>query len=444
MTTCPLQLTQRIGAGAFGTVSLVQTTLGPRALKYHTYEDRLNNLSELDILSRFRHPNLVAADTLILPQQCPDLMPKTGIGMVMPLAQRTLSKLTMGSLSEARVILFQLCSGLNFLHRNNYLHMDLKPNNILLYERGGVRNAVIADFGKAVFLDDPDLTFVGSSEEITVPYRPPENLAGAKEWSWHSDVWALGVVFLELLTGQQPTYAPPDYTLKGTLEHIEVMLGPRWNYLMTLVPGSGGEKENLIAILRGMLSPDINTRWSLEMVLANPFFTGLTPITGFLRPTPRYPRVTDSQLYAVKRALREIPEHASLGCYFMAMDLMFRLLAVTPDEARYPQVTSNAVKLAYLVYGYEDLILPAPSLIPIYLQRVIELQGLIAVPYLFHTARSLAQLENFRKRFAEIVPHYHELDVERIFSEEIPPFTVDLDSKYVELGSTSYRKGPGF
>jgi serine/threonine protein kinase len=102
---------------------------------------------------------------------------------------------------KAMEIARQLCAGVAAAHDKGVIHRDLKPANIMLDGRGQVR---ITDFGLA-----------GVSEEIrdirsgTPAYMSPEQLAG-KGVSARSDIYALGIVLHELLTGKRPPLEPDD------------------------------------------------------------------------------------------------------------------------------------------------------------------------------------------------------------------------------------------
>jgi cyclin-dependent kinase 7 len=81
-----------------------------------------------------------------------------------------------------------------FCHSNFVLHRDIKPNNLLIAADGEVK---LADFGLARSFADPyaNMTHV----VITLWYRPPELLFGARHYSGAVDVWSMGMVFAELL-----------------------------------------------------------------------------------------------------------------------------------------------------------------------------------------------------------------------------------------------------
>ncbi|POS84662.1 Pkinase-domain-containing protein [Erysiphe pulchra] len=81
-----------------------------------------------------------------------------------------------------------------FCHENFVLHRDIKPNNLLIAVDGEVK---LADFGLARSFSDPYRQM--TSNVITLWYRPPELLFGAKHYSGAVDIWSVGLVFAELI-----------------------------------------------------------------------------------------------------------------------------------------------------------------------------------------------------------------------------------------------------
>jgi cyclin-dependent kinase 8/11 len=99
-------------------------------------------------------------------------------------------------------IMFQLVNGVHFLHSNWIVHRDLKPSNVLVM--GTVHNAAnelgtvkIADFGLARSLLNPLRPL--HTVVVTIWYRPPELLLGARNYSAAIDMWAVGAILGELL-----------------------------------------------------------------------------------------------------------------------------------------------------------------------------------------------------------------------------------------------------
>lgn len=106
------------------------------------------------------------------------------------------------SVDEALRILREAAIATSALHTNGILHRDLKPANILFQAaRGGHERLVLGDFGLARAIDRSALTLVAG----TPAYAAPEQAAGVTQLTEQADLFALGVIFLELVTGQLPT-----------------------------------------------------------------------------------------------------------------------------------------------------------------------------------------------------------------------------------------------
>jgi serine/threonine-protein kinase len=115
-------------------------------------------------------------------------------------------------ISRAVDILEQMCAALARAHDLGVVHRDLKSDNILLTQRGGRKDFVkILDFGLAAIARDPRLAPKGAVFG-TPEYMSPEQARG-EEAGPHSDLYALGVLFFEMLTGQLPFRANDRDTL---------------------------------------------------------------------------------------------------------------------------------------------------------------------------------------------------------------------------------------
>jgi len=105
--------------------------------------------------------------------------------------------------ADVKAWMGMLCRAIYYCHSNFVLHRDIKPNNLLIAADGEVK---LADFGLARCFADPSRRM--SHGVITLWYRPPELLYGARHYSGAVDVWSIGMVFAELLL-RRP-YAPAD------------------------------------------------------------------------------------------------------------------------------------------------------------------------------------------------------------------------------------------
>ncbi|XP_034027704.1 cyclin-dependent kinase 16 isoform X3 [Thalassophryne amazonica] len=118
---------------------------------------------------------------------------------------------------NVKLFLFQLLRGLSYCHRRKVLHRDLKPQNLLINDRGELK---LADFGLARAKSIPTKTY--SNEVVTLWYRPPDILLGSTDYSTHIDMWGVGCIFYEMSTGR-PLF--PGSTVEEELHFIFKLLG---------------------------------------------------------------------------------------------------------------------------------------------------------------------------------------------------------------------------
>jgi len=106
---------------------------------------------------------------------------------------------------QALEVIPAICDALQFAHRQGVLHRDIKPENILLDAKGGVK---IVDFGIAKILgEDADgaMLLTQSGAKLgTAPYMAPEQIEKPSSVDHRADIYSLGVVFYEMLTGELP------------------------------------------------------------------------------------------------------------------------------------------------------------------------------------------------------------------------------------------------
>jgi serine/threonine protein kinase len=115
-----------------------------------------------------------------------------------------------------RRVILEVAGALAFAHEQGIIHRDVKPSNILIDRHG---RAKITDFGIAAVVNDPErLQLTGGNGPMGTPiYMAPEQRRNAAMVDARADIYSLGVVLYELLTGELPTgaYVPPSQAFSG-------------------------------------------------------------------------------------------------------------------------------------------------------------------------------------------------------------------------------------
>ncbi len=212
------KIQREIGKGGMATVYLaIQESLGrPVVLKVMsasldtTPEFNKRFLNEGHILASVTHPNIITIYDIGIAEDClyismeylggGDLGQKIALGM---------------SPEEALDVLSRVATALSVAHAKNIVHRDVKPANIL-YREGGT--PVLTDFGIAKLLGDNELTSTGTI--LGSPYyMSPEQAEGRLALDGRSDIYSLGIILHEMLTGSRPYDG--DSAIHIVLQHLQ-------------------------------------------------------------------------------------------------------------------------------------------------------------------------------------------------------------------------------
>jgi tRNA A-37 threonylcarbamoyl transferase component Bud32/tetratricopeptide (TPR) repeat protein len=128
--------------------------------------------------------------------------------------------------AEAIGVVPEICAALQYAHEQGVIHRDIKPENILLDKKGRVK---IADFGIAKIMDlgPQDLSLTGAKDVVGTPhYMAPEQIEKPQAVDGRADIYSLGVVFYEMLTGELPLgkFQPPSHKVRIDVRLDEVVL----------------------------------------------------------------------------------------------------------------------------------------------------------------------------------------------------------------------------
>jgi predicted Ser/Thr protein kinase len=175
---------------------------------------------EARALARLNHPNIVAVYDFGQADGLYYLLMEYVDGLNLRQLERS------GGVTppEALKIIPAICDALQYAHTHGIVHRDIKPENILIDQAGQVR---IADFGLAKLLQraGPDPALTGAEQVMGTPhYMAPEQLEHPLEVDHRADLYSLGVVFYEMLTGELPLgkFAPPSQKVEVDvrLDHV--------------------------------------------------------------------------------------------------------------------------------------------------------------------------------------------------------------------------------
>jgi serine/threonine protein kinase len=126
---------------------------------------------------------------------------------------------------QALAIVPQICEALQHAHDQGIVHRDIKPENILLNRQGEVK---IADFGLVKLMGLPAQEFTLTQNRImgTPAYMAPEQIEHPDQVDHRADIYSLGVVFYQMLTGELPMgrFAPPSRKVQIDVRLDEVVL----------------------------------------------------------------------------------------------------------------------------------------------------------------------------------------------------------------------------
>ncbi len=247
---------KKIGSGSFGTVYQTSKDYAVKKTKANVciYKGIPNSFIKETLTMHFlNHPNIVKVYNLTVNSN------RCEFEYAMPLATDTLHDVFIKygkiDLITRKLMFYQLIQALNNCHQQLIWHLDIKPENILIFNDGTYR---LTDFGLAELF-----AFKGTEHTITGSYlwRAPELFLGDKLYDETVDLWALGIVMLEAILGRDPYNVEKVTELLPTI--LQLIGSPdkkKWPALYSLseyriYSPLGSIKGNLVKLLQNEGSP---------------------------------------------------------------------------------------------------------------------------------------------------------------------------------------------
>lgn len=199
------QRIEMIGKGTYGSVYKARAPEGHLVALKKVRMDCENQgfpitaIREIKILQALQHENVIQLDDVVASRDSAISRLGSSVFMVFPFMDHDLTGLLENpqvvlSVPQIKYYLRNILMGLHHVHKRKILHRDIKGPNVLISNTGDVK---LADFGLARFVnDDAEYT----ANVVTLWYRPPELLFGAKKYGPAVDMWSIGCVFAEMLT----------------------------------------------------------------------------------------------------------------------------------------------------------------------------------------------------------------------------------------------------
>jgi hypothetical protein len=201
----PYLVDKELGSGAMGTVFRAKNQkngerVAIKLLSLHlgTNENAINRFKrEIDIIKQLDHPNIVRYINSGRYHKAPFIIMEFIQGESL---DHILHRRTRLPWEEVVNIGVNLCAGLQHAHDQGIIHRDLKPSNLMILKDGTVK---LTDFGIAKDEDVTALTAANSTVG-TAAYMSPEQCRGVRDITHKTDLYSMGIMFYELLTGRKP------------------------------------------------------------------------------------------------------------------------------------------------------------------------------------------------------------------------------------------------
>jgi serine/threonine protein kinase len=247
------------------------------------------------------------------------------------------------SIDEALQILGAIAPGLDEAHSKGIVHRDIKPSNILFDKRG---NPYISDFGIAKLSQAQAGNVTGSAIIGTPAYMAPEQAQGT-EVDGRADIYALGIILFEMLTGKQPYEA--DTPMAVAIKHITDPV-PQIRQTNPKLP------EGMDTIIKQAMAKNKNDRFSTAVDMTNALRDVARNVTAKLAASPALTNAVPPAAVTAIAQPKAVPQRKSFNALFVIVPVLaIAALAAgfflfngtrTPPETELPVSTSTSAPQA--------------------------------------------------------------------------------------------------
>ncbi|KAF3682741.1 putative serine/threonine-protein kinase [Capsicum annuum] len=321
---------EKIGQGTYSSVFRARDlesgrTVALKKVRFDNFEPESVRFMarEIMILRRLDHPNIIKLEGLITSRL------SCSMYLVFEYMEHDISGLLSCpevefSESQIKCYMKQLLSGIEHCHSRGVMHRDIKGANLLVNNDGILK---VADFGLANFCNlgrKQPLT----SRVVTLWYRPPELLLGSTEYGASVDLWSVGCVFGELLTGKPILQGrteveqlhkifklcgspPDDYWKKSKLPHA-TLFKPQHPYESCLWDTFTDLAKSAVSLIETLLSVEPPKRGTASSGLVSEYFK-TKPHACDPASLPKYPPSKEIDAKHCEEAKRKKPGGRARG-----------------------------------------------------------------------------------------------------------------------------------
>lgn len=324
--SCKYKPIKKLGEGAFGTVYKAKSSNKSNVAIKKLKAIESTDLMEIIALRHFQHPAIISILDILNNDNC---LRQQELAFVMPFAMVLDDYFYIKeqwSSSVMKSVIYQMIQGLQIMHDNNLLHLDIKPDNLLVLRSW--ENPIIkyTDFGLSMFVCNPNETTYSLNLRMTSTYRAPDVVPvkkanGLYNFSAKSDIYSVGLTILSILfKTHEPFEILEEYEDANDYEFIKYKYSNEWKSKIS--------DPELVEVISKMISINPKNRYSISELLTLPYFSTYTqvdPSIGkIILPEEKTPTTSYLNFHSLYHQVYEYDAIAMIT-YVRMMDLCYLL-----------------------------------------------------------------------------------------------------------------------